>query len=60
MNDSDLCLKIDLYVFYQKKALLGKSDKIRVLTCRLKTHIIPCIPKGGGHGVKKAKLQIKS
>ena len=34
--------------------------KIKVLTYKLKTHIIPCIPKGGGYGVKKAKSQIKS
>ena len=37
-----------------------KWAKIKVLTCRLKTHNIPCIPKGGGYGAKKAKSQIKS
>jgi len=34
---------------------LIKNPKIKVLTPRLKTHIIPYIPKGGGDGLQKAK-----
>ena len=42
--------------FYAKICFfLTKMPKIKVLTYKLKTHIIPCIPKGGGYGVKRIK-----
>ena len=55
LYDSILYQKLNFSDLTKKYRFLKKLGTIRVLTYRLKTHMLPRIPIGGVYGAKKVK-----